>query len=301
MGKVATKLAKIVLQTLPAYPGPDYRPIDQITAETGIRLAQLAYEDESESGCGFMKYFEGKVELSGGVILDLGCGFGGRTLAFERITGGYCVGVEIDLRVSIAGLQFARSMGSINASFAAAVAETLPFADNCFDAVLCYDVLEHVQDPERTLAEVYRVLKPAGLFLTVFPPYFHPTGSHLEGYASRVPYANVIFPSKVLIPAIDELLEERGDGYRPQPLRPGDRLYTLNGITIRAFRRMLRRTDFEVLWLEFIPLLNKMNRRFQAWKMQYYAWLFYPLSRLPILQEMFTHRIVAVLRKPRRF
>lgn len=299
MSKLATKLAKLVLRTLPAYPGPDYRPFDQITTEVGMRLARLAYDDESESGCGFLKYFEGKVKVSAGIILDLGCGFGGRTLAFQQVTGNAFVGVDIDSRASAAGLQFARSMGSTNAWFATAVGESLPFTNDSFDAVLCYDVLEHVQDPERTLAEVYRVLKPAGLFLTVFPPYFHPKGSHLEGYASRVPYANLIFSSKVLLRAIDELLEERGDGYRPQVLRPGDRLYSLNGVTIRSFRRMLNRSNFEVLRLEFLPLLNKMIRQFHRWKMHYYAWLFYPLSRIPVLQELFTHRIVVILRKPR--
>lgn len=298
MSKLATKLAKLALRTLPAYPGTDYKPLDQITAEAAIRLARLAYDDENESGCGFLKYFEGEVNVSGGIILDLGCGFGGRTIAYQQVTGNTCVGVDIDSRESVAGLQFARSMGSTNAFFATAVGELLPFINDSFDAVLCYDVLEHVEDLERTLAEVYRVLKPAGLLLTVFPPYFHPKGSHLEGYVSRMPWANLIFPSKVLLGAIDELLEERGDGYRPQDLRPGDRLYSLNGVTIRSFRRMLDRSDFEVLRLDFLPLLNKMIRQFHRWKMHYYAWMFYPLSRIPVLQELFTHRIVAVLRKP---
>lgn len=298
MSKLATKIAKFALRTLPAYPGADYRPLDQITPEVAMRLARSAYYDESESGCGFLKYFDGKVTLSGGMILDLGCGFGGRTLAFQRVTGGDYVGLEMDSRMAVPSLHFARSMGSVNASFTAGVGESLPFADGAFDAVLCYDVLEHVQDPEKTLAEVYRVLKPAGLFLTVFPPYFHPKGSHLEGYVSRTPYVNLLFPSKVLLRAIDELLEERGDGYRPQALRPGDRLYSLNGITIRSFRRMLNRSSFEVLRLEFLPLLNKMLRHFDRWKARYYAWVFYPLSRVPVLRELFTHRIVAILRKP---
>src|SRR5437867_11507842 len=69
MSKLSTKLAKLALRTLPAYPGPDYRPFDQITTEVGLRLARLAYDDESESGCGFLKYFEGKVIVSGGIIL----------------------------------------------------------------------------------------------------------------------------------------------------------------------------------------------------------------------------------------
>ena len=38
----------------------------------------------------------------------------------------------------------------------------LPFADQCFDVVLCTEVLEHINEPQRTLSEVYRVLKPEG-------------------------------------------------------------------------------------------------------------------------------------------
>jgi ubiquinone/menaquinone biosynthesis C-methylase UbiE len=297
MSKLLTRIAKLVLRAFPAYPEADYLPLDRITADSAMRLARLAYEDEKESGRGLLKYFEGRVELSGEMILDLGSGFGGRTVEFQRATGGHYVGIEIDSRMAGAALRFARSMGN-DASFLTGAGERLPFADDSFDAVLCYDVLEHVHDPETTLAEIYRVLKPGGLFLTVFPPYFHPKGAHLDGYASRLPYANVLFPSKVLLRAIDEILEERGDGYRPQALRPGDKLYGLNGITIRGFMRMLTKTHFETLSLEFLPLLNRMIRQYDAWKMHYYAWIFRPFSRVPFVQELLTHRIVAALRKP---
>lgn len=297
---LAKKIAKLALRLLPAYPEADYRPIDQITNDVAMKLARTAYDDESESGCGFLNYFDADVKPSGEMILDLGCGFGGRTLAYRRITGGHYVGLEIDAGMAAPALRFTRSIGSTDASFAAGVGEALPFASESFDAVLSYDVLEHVQDPRKTLAEVFRILKTGGLFLAVFPPYFHPKGSHLEGYVSRLPYANVFFSSKTLLSAIDELLEERGDGYRPQRLRPGDKLYGLNGLTIRKFRGMTKSSKFEVLSLEFLPLLNKLIRQYDKWKMQYYAWVFRPLSRVPFLQELFTHRVVAVLRKPRR-
>ncbi len=42
--------------------------------------------------------------------------------------------------------------------------ENLPYADGSFDCVFCCDVLEHVQDLPRVIAEISRVLKPNGVF-----------------------------------------------------------------------------------------------------------------------------------------
>jgi SAM-dependent methyltransferase len=38
----------------------------------------------------------------------------------------------------------------------------LGFADNTFDAIICYHVLEHIEDDKKAIAELYRVLKPGG-------------------------------------------------------------------------------------------------------------------------------------------
>lgn len=40
--------------------------------------------------------------------------------------------------------------------------EALPFANDCFDLVVSIQVLEHVTNPRRYLAEAFRVLKPGG-------------------------------------------------------------------------------------------------------------------------------------------
>lgn len=48
-------------------------------------------------------------------------------------------------------------------------AASLPFADGAVDAVACYEVLEHVPDPERVIAEVARVLAAGGVVEFTMP------------------------------------------------------------------------------------------------------------------------------------
>jgi SAM-dependent methyltransferase len=52
--------------------------------------------------------------------------------------------------------------------------ENLPFDTNTFSVVLASHVLEHVDDLNRVMKEIYRVLKPGGKAVIVFPYYTHP-------------------------------------------------------------------------------------------------------------------------------
>jgi SAM-dependent methyltransferase len=57
---------------------------------------------------------------------------------------------------------------------ALSLANALPFSDRSFDTVMCTSVLEHVEEPERAVEEMARVLKPGGrLLITV--PFLYPT------------------------------------------------------------------------------------------------------------------------------
>ncbi len=47
--------------------------------------------------------------------------------------------------------------------------DKIPFPDNYFDFLVSNQVIEHVEDLDKTLAEFQRVLKPGGQFLTIFP------------------------------------------------------------------------------------------------------------------------------------
>lgn len=45
----------------------------------------------------------------------------------------------------------------------------LPFEDNFFDAVMCIETIEHLENPWQYLREVYRVLKPNGQLIISTP------------------------------------------------------------------------------------------------------------------------------------
>ena len=64
----------------------------------------------------------------------------------------------------------------------AAFGESLPFADDSFDIVLCDNVVDHAQSPALILSEILRVLSPSGLlYFTVnvhHPIYALASGVH---------------------------------------------------------------------------------------------------------------------------
>lgn len=45
----------------------------------------------------------------------------------------------------------------------------LPFGDSVFDTVMCTEVLEHIKEPHKMVAEMARVLKPGGRMLATVP------------------------------------------------------------------------------------------------------------------------------------
>ena len=74
----------------------------------------------------------------------------------------------------------------------AAVGESLPFADRSFDLVLCDNVVDHAESPQRIVSELARILVPGGLlYFTVnihHPVYAVAAGVHSGWRAVGVPY-----------------------------------------------------------------------------------------------------------------
>lgn len=102
-----------------------------------------------------------------GSVLDVGCGEGVLTARWaERLEPGRVVG--IDLKDPKLAAEWA-ARGARNLEFrTTAPGRPLPFAEGEFDLVAAVEALEHVLDPERTVAEMARV---AGRHLLVSVPH----------------------------------------------------------------------------------------------------------------------------------
>jgi 2-polyprenyl-6-hydroxyphenyl methylase/3-demethylubiquinone-9 3-methyltransferase len=98
----------------------------------------------------------------GGTALEVGCG--GGILCEEIAAMGFATtGIDPSASALQIAADHARA-GGLPIRYLQGIGEELPFTEGSFDVVFCCDVLEHVQDQGRTIAEIARVLKPGGIF-----------------------------------------------------------------------------------------------------------------------------------------
>jgi SAM-dependent methyltransferase len=114
---------------------------------------------------------------TGGLVLDAGAGFGRH--AFELARRGYRT-VAIDraideMAATQATLAAMAETGEVEDKHVVGVLRgdttALPFPDDCFDAVVTAEVLEHVPDDVGALAELRRVIRRGGLLATTVPSW----------------------------------------------------------------------------------------------------------------------------------
>lgn len=104
------------------------------------------------------------------IILDVGCGIG--WFIFE-IMKSYMEGnlsfIGLDpVRSNIYWLNYRKKEeNKTNLIGILGEAESLPFRNDCFDAIITSEAIEHIFDKQTTFSQMYRVLKPGGqLFIT---------------------------------------------------------------------------------------------------------------------------------------
>ena len=195
------------------------------------------------------------VSFPGLRLLDVGAAWG----AYGQVFAGAGAGVTfLDLTVN------QDYPAERRRAFVAGDATCLPLADRSFDFVFCASLIEHVLDPSALLAELYRVLQPGGQGYVGFPPFYSPVGGHQfkpfhllgERIAVRLAGGGV---------ASYATSHERGGLYRR---------------TIRAVRRLLEQTGFEVQ--DVSTRCTALNTACLPWLGEVLTWYVQFLVRKPV-------------------
>lgn len=221
-------------------------------------------------------YMEPAGDLAGKRVLDVGCGLGGKTVAYAE-AGASATGTDIVEQNAVQSLDYAtRHRAHVDVFVADAAA--LPVPDGTFDTVVANDAMEHFSQPERALTEMRRVLRPGGAIWVFFTPHYSPLGSHLYDYV-YTPWCHLLFSRAQLERAIRAVVAERsaanGDDVDARVrtiMQSYDR--DLNHMSVRRFLAIVARTPgLRMSRLELKPA------KFAALR---------PLTRVPGIRELVT-------------
>jgi len=183
-------------------------------------------------------------ELQDKVVIDFGCGTGDEAIDLAR--NGVARVVGVDIRESV--LDEARTRAA-RAGLAGRVTFTTEPTEPA-DAIVSLDGFEHFDQPAEVLSAMYGLLKPGGFLVTSFgPTWYHPLGGHLF---SMFPWAHLMFSERALLRWRSHI---RSDGAtRFREVEGG-----LNSMTIARFERLVSESDFELDFVEPVPI-RKLRR-----------------------------------------
>lgn len=142
-----------------------------------VRVTHLPFDPyESYAGAYRTHFYRSVADSLRGRVLDVGAGGNELATTYEEDVpeGGEYLAVDVDPAPGI------DVVGD---------GEALPFADDCFDAVVLSAVLEHLRPTTvpRVVEEAYRVLRPGGRALASVP-FVEPLHVEPDDYARYTPY-----------------------------------------------------------------------------------------------------------------
>jgi ubiquinone biosynthesis O-methyltransferase len=103
------------------------------------------------------------ISFAGKRILDIGCGYGFRTLGIANQGATCVIGVDLDPDRIRQAYEHAKSVGVRNVQFRCMNSEQLEFENDSFDIVTADEMIHHAGNLTTTVSEMYRVTKPGGV------------------------------------------------------------------------------------------------------------------------------------------
>ena len=238
--------------------------------------------------------------IAGKDVLDYGSGYGGRAVWMARYAR-HVYGVEIVEHRVRSGNDYAKFKAVQNATFSLGREDKVMMGDNIIDVITSFDVMEHVQRPELIMSEMYRVLKPGGLGIIIFTPYYGMFSHHLNPI-SLWPALHWFFSASTLVKSVNELLVSDAEFDRlklqrlPLPLpsfnNKRECIPGLNGLTKPEYKDIVKSCGFQIREFQSRPILGKFRLLGKVG-----ALINRLLITVPRLDEHFSHNLVSVLSK----
>ncbi len=243
-------------------------------AAAGVRYAQWR-RDETRH---FLAKFA-PIDFRGKTVLDFGCSHGGSVVYYAEQGAGKVIGVDVaesQLRLAQAYLQHANADGHLPVEVRMGSHDRTPVDDASIDLLMCWDVFEHIMNPEQVLREWCRMLKPDGRAYVSFGPlWYHPHGVHLWEIFPA-PWTHVLFPERTVVAARHYL---KRDDLDPAVITHYRDL-GFNQMTVRRFQKLLRRSGLVAEMLHMCPVMGLR-----------------PLVWLPGVRELFVTEVHCILRR----
>lgn len=147
--------------------------------------------------------------------LDVGCGEG--IFCFELKKRGYDItGIDSSQKALINAKENFKKL-NLHINVLKASIDKTPFKKNTFEQVLCLDVLEHVEDADKAIKEIKRVLTKGGNLIITVP--------------------NELYLTKPIIPYdYSEILKMIGHKHKGFKLNEIKKLLTKNGFRIISYK-----------------------------------------------------------------
>lgn len=101
-------------------------------------------------------------------FLDAGCGDGINLQELEKLVVSYNIASTVT-GIDYSKVRTQRAKKVVKGTVLEGSLLSLPFQNAFFDAVLCNHVLEHIENADQALSEIFRVLKPGGVLIVGVP------------------------------------------------------------------------------------------------------------------------------------